>query len=102
MNVVIAMTIDTLFRRIIETWRLVAIRAIRVTVVADKREIGEAVIEQHIFRPGCFVVALPAGLSELILVSIPPPVTSVAIRFQTDFMHRSGMAFDATDVGVPA
>ena len=45
MNVVIAMTIDTLFRHIIETWRLVAIRAVRVTVVADKREIGEAVVE---------------------------------------------------------
>ena len=102
MNVVIAMTIDTLLRRIIESRRLVATRAVRVAVVADKRKIGEPMIEQHIFRPGCFVVALPASLAKLILVNILLAMTGVAICFQTDVMHRSGMAFGAINAGVPA
>jgi hypothetical protein len=101
MNIIVAMTIDTLFRRIIETRRFVAIRAVRIAVVADKREIGEAVIEQHTFGPTFLVVTLSTGLAELILVCILLLVTGVAICVQTDFMHRSGMTLRAANVSVP-
>jgi hypothetical protein len=101
-NVVVTMAVDTLFRRILETHRLVAILAICITVGSDQWKIGEAVIEQHTFRPTVLIVALSASLAELILVSILIPVTGVAICLQLDLMDRSSMTLGTADVSVPA
>ena len=100
-NVVVTMTVDTLFRRILETHRLVAILAVCITVGSDQRKIGEAVIEQHTFRPTFLVVTLSAGLAKLILVSILIAVTSIAICLQLDLMDWSSMTFRTADVSVP-
>ena len=102
MNVVVTMAVDTLFRRILETHRLMAILAVCITVRSDQRKIGEAVIEQHTFRPTVLVVTLSAGLAKLILVSILIPVTGVAICLQLDLMDRSSMTLGTANVSVPA
>ena len=102
MNVIIAMTVDTLLWRIIEPIRLVATRAPCFTVRPYKWKTGKTVIEQHTFGPPILVVTLSAGFSELILVSIFLAMTGVAIRVQTGFMHRGRMTPGATDVDVPA
>ena len=102
MNIVVTVTIDTLFRRIIESHRLVAILAVCIAVGSDQRKIGEAVIEQHTLGPILFVVTLSAGLAELILVSILLSVTGVTICLQTQLVDRSGMTLRAADLSVPA
>ena len=102
MNVVVTMTIDAGFRCIIEARRLVAIRAVRITVGPDQRERGQSMVKQHIDRPAALVVTPATGLAELILMRIIILVTAVTICFEKNFMDRLDVAIAANEIGMPA
>ena len=59
-RIVLAMTIHTIPRRILEYVRLVTRIAFLAAVLAEQREACQVVIEEHVFRPRYIVVAVLA------------------------------------------
>lgn len=81
-GIIVAMAITAGHWRIGEDFRFVAIVAACLLVCAEQRKACQAMIEEHVIGPGCFVVAVLAPRSLAALVRIVLSVAIVATRCQ--------------------
>ena len=64
------MAINAVTRRVAEDMRLVADQAFHFAVCAEKRESRQAVIEEHVVRPGDFAMAVLAPIAQRAAVRV--------------------------------
>jgi len=91
-RIVLAVTIHTFLRRILEYVRLVTGIAFLATVLAEQREACQIVIKEHVLRPRHIVVAVLALDALRAEVRVVFLVAGIASRRQRNFEDRFDMA----------
>ena len=71
-----------------------------IVMLAKQREARQAMVEEYVFSPRFFVVAVPADIPLGTLVRVVVLMTVPAISLELSFKHRFDMAGRTFNVGV--
>lgn len=91
-GVVFCMTSATVLRRITEYLRLVAGRTFGISVFAEEWEMRQVMIEEYVFLPGLFIVAIAAYCALRPAVRIIAFMALAAACQRLRFIQRFDMA----------
>ena len=87
-RLVVPVTIDTRLRGVAENMRIMAGIALGLFMLAEQRELRQAMVEEDLVLPGQFVVAILAGCAQGLFVWLVFFVTGETLGFQRHIEHR--------------